>query len=128
MPRPLLERALGVRRDDPDAENPIYDDAKEHLFERSVLEAVREKDLDVLQIPRPGMDELRRGRRRHLPRDPAAAAGRQAGRYYATIPFEITIDEVDDAAVDKVVEQLRDQQASLVPVEGRGAARRTTTP
>ena len=51
VPRPLLERALGVRRDDPDAENPIYDDAKEHLFERSVLDAVREKDLDVLQIP-----------------------------------------------------------------------------
>ena len=53
VPRPLLERALGVRRDDPDAENPIYDDAKEHLFERSVLDAVREKDLDVLQIPDP---------------------------------------------------------------------------
>ena len=53
VPRPVLERALGMRRDDPLAENPIYDDAKEHLFEHSVLEAVRDQDLDVLSIPEP---------------------------------------------------------------------------
>ena len=41
---------------------------------------------------------------------------------YTDYPFAITIDETNDASVDKVVEQLRDQQASLVPVEGRGAA------
>jgi trigger factor len=43
-PRPLLERALGVRVDDP-AANPLYQDAKEHLFEDSVVEAVRGQDL-----------------------------------------------------------------------------------
>ena len=37
---------------------------------------------------------------------------------YADYPFGITIDAVDDEAVDKVVEQLRDQQASA------GAGRR----
>ena len=56
VPRAMLERELGIRRDDPDADNPIYDDAKEHLFEHSVIEAVRESDLDVLSIPAPGMD------------------------------------------------------------------------
>src|SRR5512141_1436427 len=53
VPRPLLERALGVRRDDPDASNPLYDDAKEHLFESSVLQAVQQENLDVLSIPEP---------------------------------------------------------------------------
>ena len=53
IPRPILERALGIRRDDPTAPNSIYEDAKEHLFEHSVLEAVRDKELDVLSIPEP---------------------------------------------------------------------------
>ncbi len=121
VPRPLLERALGVRRDDPDAANPIYDDAKEHLFERSVLEAVREKDLDVLQIPDPEWTVFAEdGGATYqvtLPVRPQTKLGA-----YAEYPFAITIDTIDDAAVDKVIEQLQDQQASLVPVEGRGAA------
>jgi trigger factor len=120
-PRPLLERALGVRRDNPDAENPIYDDAKEHLFERSVLDAVREKDLDVLQIPNPEWTSFGEdGGATYtvtLPLRPDVKLGA-----YTDYPFGITIDEVNDESVDKVVEQLRDQQASLVPVEGRGAA------
>ena len=53
VPRPLLERALGVRRDDPEAPNPLYDDAKEHLFESSVVQAVQQENLDVLSIPEP---------------------------------------------------------------------------
>lgn len=121
VPRPLLERALGVRRDDPTAENPIYDDAKEHLFERSVLEAVREQDLDVLSIPEPEWvafaEDGGAAYRVTLPLRPEAKLGA-----YADYPFSITIDEIDAAAVDKVVDQLRDQQASLAPVEDRGAA------
>ena len=120
-PRPLLERALGVRRDDPDAENPIYDDAKEHLFERSVLDAVREKELDVLQIPEPSWTSFAEDSGATytvtLPLRPDVKLGA-----YAEYPFGITIDEVNDESVDKVIDQLRDQQASLVPVEGRGAA------
>ncbi|HEX2736745.1 MAG TPA: trigger factor [Acidimicrobiia bacterium] len=121
VPRPLLERALGVRRDDPDAENPIYDDAKEHLFERSVLEAVREQDLDVLSIPEPQWTAFTEDAGATysvvLPLRPDVKLGA-----YTDYPFGITIDQIDDASVDKVIEQLRDQQAALVPVEGRGAA------
>ena len=40
---------------------------------------------------------------------------------YASFPFTPQVDEVTDAQVDQVVEQLRDQQATLVPVEDRGA-------
>jgi trigger factor len=121
MPRPVLELALGIRRDNPSGPNPIYDDAKEHLFEKSVLEAVREKELDVLSIPAPEWLAFEEGTgasyRVTLPLRPEIKLGA-----YTDYPFAITIDTIDDASVDKVIEQLRDQQASLVPVEGRGAA------
>jgi trigger factor len=120
-PRALLERALGIRRDDPSAPNPLYDDAKEHLFEDSVLAAVRDQELDVLSIPEPEWltfaEEAGASYRVRLPLRPAVKLGA-----YADYPFGITIDQITDAEVDRVIEQLRDQQAALVPVEDRGAA------
>jgi trigger factor len=119
-PRPVLERALGINRADPSAPNPLYDDAKEHLFEDSVIAAVREQDLDVLSIPEPQWlafaESGGAAYRVTLPLRPTVKLGA-----YSDYPFGITIEDTDDAAVDKVIEQLRDQQASLVPVEGRGA-------
>lgn len=119
-PRPILERVLGVRTDVPDAANPLYDDAKEHLFEDSVLEAVREQDLDVLSIPEPewvAFEETSGASYRvTLPLRPDVQLGA-----YTDYPFRIQVEDIDDARVDQVVEQLRDQQASLAPVEGRGA-------
>jgi trigger factor len=120
VPRPMLERALGVRRGDPSAPDPVYDDAKEHLFEASVIEALKESDLDVLSIPQPEWISFEEGRgasyRVRLPIRPEVHLGA-----YTDYPFGIEVDEVDDAKVDAVLDQLRDQQASLVPVEGRGA-------
>jgi trigger factor len=52
-PRALIERSLGINREDPAAPDPLYDDAKEHLFETSVLEAAREQNLDLLAVPAP---------------------------------------------------------------------------
>ncbi len=119
-PRALIERALGISRDDPTAPNPLYDDAKEHLFERSVIDAVREKELDVLSVPDPEWLEFGEAGgasyRVSLPLRPEVKLGA-----YADYPFGITVDAVDDEAIDKVVDELRDQQASLVPVEKRGA-------
>jgi trigger factor len=120
VPRPVLERALGVRRDDPEARNPIYDDAKDHLFEDSVIEALKEADLDILSIPEPEWVTFDEGRgatyRVVLPLRPEVKLGA-----YIDYPFGITLEEVDDAKVDAVVDEMRDQHASLVPVEGRGA-------
>jgi trigger factor len=119
-PRQLLELALGVRRDDPDAPNPFYDDAKEHLFEQSVLQAVEQEDLDVLSIPEPEWTTFEEGSgasyRVTLTLRPHVELGA-----YADYPFKIEIEEIDAPRIDKVVEQLRDQQASLLPVEERGA-------
>jgi trigger factor len=120
VPRPLLERALGVRRDDPSVPDPIYEDAKEHLFESSVLDAVRDQELDVISIPEPEWLAFEEGAgaayRVTLALRPAVTLGA-----YADYPFSIEVDTVDDAAVGRVIEQLRDQQASLIPVENRGA-------
>ncbi len=120
IPRPMLERALGIKRDDPASPDPIYEDAKEHLFEASVLEALRDADLDVLAIPAPDwtkFSELLGAQYQvTIPIRPEVKLGA-----YTDYPFSITVEPVDDAKVDAVVDQLRDQQASLVPVEGRGA-------
>ncbi len=66
------------------------------------------------------MDELRGGRRRRLPGDAAGAAQVELGDY-TEYPFKPEIGEVDDDQIDQVIEQLRDQHASLVPVEDRPA-------
>ena len=119
-PRPVLERALGVRRDDPSVPNPLYEDAKEHLFEDTVLEAVRQEDLDVLSIPEPEWLSFEEGHgaayRVTLPLRPEVKPGA-----YRDYPFKIEVEQIDDARVQQVIDELRDQQADLLPVEGRGA-------
>jgi trigger factor len=120
IPRPMLERALGVRRDDPSAPNPLYDDAKEHLFERTVVEALKDSELDVLEIPQPewlSFDEAEGASYRvTLPIRPEVKLGA-----YTDYPFGVDLEPIDDAKIDAVTEQLRDQAAILAPVEDRGA-------
>jgi trigger factor len=121
IPRPLLERALGVKRDDPDAPNPIHDEAREHLYERTVLAALRESDADVLQIPAaPEWTRFEEGVGAaytvRVPVRPQVTLGD-----FTTYPFTPQVEAVTDEQVDQVIEQLRDQQATLVPVEDRGA-------
>jgi trigger factor len=120
-PRQVLERALGVQRADPDAPNPIYDEAREHLYERTVVVALGETDHDVLELPRePSWTSFREGVGAsytvRLPVRPDVTLGD-----YTSYPFTPQVDEVGEAQVEQVVEQLRDQQASLVPVEDRPA-------
>jgi trigger factor len=120
VPRQVLERALGVKRGEPGAPDPIYDDAKEHLFEGTVVEAVRESDLDVLSIPEPEWVSFVEGEgatyRVVLPLRPDVKLGA-----YTDYPFGVTLTEIDDARVDQVIDELRDQNAALVPVADRGA-------
>ena len=120
VPRSMLERALGVRRDEPNGRDPIYDDAKEHLFETTVAEALQQSELDALGIPSPEWTRFVEGEgaayRIVLPVRPDVKLGA-----YLDYPFGVDIDAIDDAKVEQVLEQLREQNASLVPVEDRGA-------
>jgi trigger factor len=119
-PRAMLERALGVQRSE-GGPDPIYDDAREHLYERTILEALRDTDLDVLELPRePEWTSFSETEGATytvtVPVRPKVKLGD-----YANFPFKPEVEEPDDAKVEQVVEQLRDQQASLVPVEDRPA-------
>jgi trigger factor len=121
IPRPMLERALGIDRADPEASDPIYDDAREHLYRRSVMDAAKQGDLVPVELPAaPEWQRFVEGEgaayKVTIPIRPVPRLGDYAG-----FPFSPQVDEPDEARVDAVVEQLRDQQASLVPVEDRGA-------
>jgi trigger factor len=120
-PRPLIERALGIDRSDPEAPDPVYDEAREHLYQRTVVRAVAESGKDVLELPRePEWTRFEEGVGAAyavtLPVRPDVQLGD-----YTEYPFKPEVAEVDDEQVEQVIEQLRDQQASLVPVEDRPA-------
>ncbi|HEX5465777.1 MAG TPA: trigger factor [Candidatus Limnocylindrales bacterium] len=122
VPRPMLERALGVRRDDPAAPNPIHDEAKDHLFEQTVGQALVEADVAALDIPQPEWLHFGEGTdgaayALALPVSPKVELGD-----YTAYPFAPELEPTDAASVDKVIEELRDQHATLVPVEDRAAA------
>jgi trigger factor len=120
-PRPMIERAYGIDRADPEAPDPVYDEAREHLYQRTVIQAVSESGKDVLELPRePEWTSFEEGvgatYQVTLPVRPEVELGDYTG-----YPFEPAIDDVTDEQIDQVIEQLRDQQASLIPVEDRGA-------
>jgi len=120
-PRAMIERALGVDRTDPEAPDPVYDEAREHLYQRTVIQAVTESGKDVLELPpEPEWTRFEEGvgatYEVTLPVRPEVELGD-----YTEYPFEPTIEEVTEDQIDQVIEQLRDQQASLIPVEDRGA-------
>jgi len=120
IPRPMLERALGIDRSDPEAPDPVYDDARDHLYRRSVVDAA--KDSDIVPVELPAAPEWLRFAEGEgaafavtVPVRPVPQLGDYAG-----FPFSPQVDEPDDARVEAVIERVRDQQASLVPVEDRG--------
>ncbi len=120
-PRPIIERALGIDRSDPDAPDPVYDEAREHLYQRTVIQAVADSGKDVLELPRePEWTKFQEGvgatYEVTLPVRPEVELGD-----YTDYPFEPEIAAVDDEQIEQVIEQLRDQQASLAPVEDRPA-------
>jgi trigger factor len=120
-PRPIIERALGIDRSDPEAPDPVYDEAREHLYQRTVVKAVSDSGKDVLELPRePEWTQFEEGVGAAyavtLPVRPEVQLGDYTG-----YPFTPEVSEVDDEQVEQVIQQLRDQQASLVPVEDRPA-------
>ena len=123
VPRQLLERSLGIDRSDPDNPDPVYDEAREHLYERTVIKALTEAGADVLEIPSQpewtSFDEATGAAYTvKLPVRPEVTLGD-----YESYPFEPEIAEVTEEQIDQVVDQLRDQQATLIPVEDRPAAK-----
>jgi trigger factor len=112
-PRSMIERQLGP--------GAVLDEAVEQLVERSYRAALQEQP-EFVAIGRPTIDvvQAEEGQPlRYTARVPVRPQVKLGD--YRAFPFAPDIDAVDDAKVDRVVEELRDQQATLVPVEDRGA-------
>ncbi len=112
-PRHMIERVLGA--------GAVLDEAVEHLVDQSYRDALRQ-EADLFVIGRPTIDVVQAEEGQPLvykatvPVRPEVALGD-----YRSFPFAPEIDVVDDAKVDRVLDELRDQQATLGPVESRGA-------
>jgi trigger factor len=115
-PRGMLERVLG--------EGAVWEEAVETLVDQSYREWLTSTadDPAIVVIGRPEIDlvEAEEGKPLRytalVPLRPEVQLGD-----YVNYPFAPEIEEIDDAKVDRVVDELRDQQATLGPVEDRPA-------
>jgi trigger factor len=111
-PRPVLERHLGP--------GAVLDEAVEHLVEDAYREAVIEADLLPLANPDVDVEQAEEGKplkfKATIQVRPEVALGD-----YKQFTFKPEIDTIDDGRVDQVLEELRDQNATLAAVEERGA-------
>src|SRR5262245_46029135 len=111
-PRPVVERVVGSAA--------VLDEAVDHLVDRSYRDALVEREIVPLANAQVGMVQAEEGKplifRATVPVRPEIGLGD-----YRNFTFAPEIDAVDEPKVDKVIDELRDQHATLVAVEERGA-------
>ncbi len=111
-PRPVLERHLGP--------GAVLDDAVEHLVESSYRKALVEQDILPLTNADVEVVQAEEGKplvfKATVQVRPEVALGD-----YRQFNFGPEIDTIDDAKVDQVIDELRDQNSTLAAVEDRGA-------
>lgn len=111
-PRPILERVLGP--------GAVLDEAVEHLVQDAYREAIVEQGLIPLTNADVEVVQAEEGKplvfKATIQVRPEVTLGD-----YRAFNFRPEIETVDDAKVDKVVDELRDQNATLAAVEDRGA-------
>jgi trigger factor len=115
-PRLMLERVLG--------DGAVWDEAVETLVDQSYREWLRGtlEDPSIVVIGQPTIDLVEAVEGKPLrytalvPLRPEVKLGD-----YANFPFAPSIEAVDEARVDRVIDELRDQHATLGPVEDRAS-------
>lgn len=111
-PRPVLERVLGP--------GAVLDDAVEHLIETAYREAILKEDLLPLTNADVEVVQAEEGKPLIFKATIQVRPDVKLGDY-RHFNFTPGIDPIDDARVDQVVEELRDQNSTLAAVEDRGA-------
>jgi trigger factor len=111
-PRPVVERALGPE--------VILEDALDHLVGKAYKEALIEQDILPLTNAEVEVEQGIEGKAVIFTATVQVRPEVTLGDYKG-FNFAPEIDSVGDAEVDRVIEELRDQNASLGPVEDRGA-------
>ena len=111
-PRPVLERELGP--------GAVLDDAVEHLIQDAYRDWLTGTDIVPLANADVEVVQAEEGKplifKATVPVRPEVTLGD-----YRNFNFRPEIETIDDAKVEQVVGELRDQYATLVPVEDRGA-------
>ena len=111
-PRPVLERHLGP--------GVVLDEAVDHLMQDAYREAIVQEAILPLSNADVEVVQAEEGKplifKATVPVRPEVTLGD-----YRNFNFQPEIDVIDDARVDQVIEELRDQNATLGPVEDRGA-------
>ena len=111
-PRPVLERVLGP--------GVILDEAVEHLVQDAYREALVEKQILPLANADVEVVEAEEGKPLRFTATVPVRPEVELGDY-RNFNFSPEIEAIDDARVDTVIEELRDQNGTLAPVEDRGA-------
>jgi trigger factor len=111
-PRGVLEAVLG--------HGAVLEEAVDRLVQSSYRDALVEKEILPLTNADVEIVQAEEGKplifKATVPVRPEVQLGD-----YRNFNFRPEIETTDDAKVDKVIEELRDQNASLAPVEERGA-------
>jgi trigger factor len=111
-PRPILERVLGP--------SAVLDEAVETLMQSTYREAVIEQGIVPLTDAEVEVVEAVEGKPLRFKATVQVRPEVTLGDY-SDFKFAPEIEDIDDEKVDKVIEELRDQNATLAAVEDRGA-------
>ena len=111
-PRPVLERALGP--------GAVLDDAVDHLVQDAYREALVEQEILPLTNADVEVVQAEEGKPLVFKATVQVRPEVKLGDYKG-FNFGPEIETIDDAQVDQVIEELRDQNATLTAVEDRGA-------
>ena len=111
-PRAVVERVLGAPT--------VLDDAVDHLVDAAVREAVREQEIVPLDSPEVEVTQAEEGKpvtfKATLQVRPEIKLGD-----FEHFKFTPEVDAVDETMVEKVVDELRDSEAHLEPMDDREA-------
>jgi trigger factor len=111
-PRAVVERVVGA--------DAVLDEAMDHLVQRAYRDALVEHQILPLAKADVKVEQGEEGKpvifTATVPIRPDVTLGD-----YRSFNFKPEIEAIDDAKAQKVVDELRDQNATLAPVEDRGA-------
>lgn len=111
-PRPVLERHLGP--------TVILDEAVDHLVSDAYREALIKEEILPLTNPDVELVQAEDGKPLVFKATVQVRPEVELGDYKG-FDFSPEIDTIDGARIDQVLDELRDQNATLAAVEGRGA-------
>src|SRR5262245_64785184 len=111
-PRPIVERAVGAPA--------ILDEAMDHLIQRAYRDALIEHDITPLTNADVNIEQAEEGKPVVFTATVQVRPEVKLGDY-EHFNFKPDIETIDGPKVQKVIEELADQNATLAPVEDRGA-------